>query len=134
MLEKGRETVKGKRERALAILSMLEEEYPEAECHLHYESALELLIGCILSAQCTDKRVNAVTPALFKKYPTAEKFAAADRRELEDEIHSCGFFRAKTNSIINCTKALSAEHGGQVPSTMDELTKLGGGWGERPQT
>jgi endonuclease-3 len=124
--KKDKESQKQKRERAEAILSILEEEYPDARCHLNYGSALELLIGCILSAQCTDKRVNEVTPGLFKKYPAAADFAAADRRELEDEIHSCGFFRAKANSIINCTRALSEEHGGRVPDSMDELTQLAG--------
>lgn len=120
------ETQEQKRHRAREIVSILEEEYPDAGCHLNYESALELLIGCILSAQCTDKMVNSVTPALFRKYPTAEKFARADRLELEEEIHSCGFFRAKAKSIINCTSALSEDHGGEVPRTMEELTRLAG--------
>jgi len=124
--KKDKESQKQKRERAQAILSILEEEYPEARCHLNYESALELLIGCILSAQCTDKRVNEVTPGLFEKYPAAADFAAADRRELEDEIHSCGFFRAKAASIINSTRAITEEHGGRVPDSMDELTQLAG--------
>jgi len=117
---------KSKRERTLEIVSILEEEYPSTRCHLNYESALELLIGCILSAQCTDKRVNEVTPGLFEKYPTAAHFAQADRLELEDEIHSCGFFRAKAKSIINCASALAEDYDGVVPKTMDELTKLAG--------
>lgn len=121
-----RESEASKRKRALSILSILEEEYPKARCHLNYNSALELLIGCILSAQCTDKRVNEVTPGLFKKYPTAADFARADRSELEDEIHSCGFFRAKAKSIVNCAKALVDEHSGKVPASMEELTKLAG--------
>ena len=120
------ESQKAKKERAREILSILEEEYPEARCHLNYESALELLIGCILSAQCTDKMVNSVTPGLFDKYPTAAHFSRADRAELENEIHSCGFYRAKANSIINCTAALAEEYDGVVPQTMDELTKLAG--------
>ncbi len=115
-----------KKERAGAILSVLEDEYPKAKCHLNYKSAFELLIGCILSAQCTDKRVNKVTKDLFKKYTTPKELALADRVELEDEIHSCGFYRAKANFIINCCKALVDEYKGQVPNSMQELTKLAG--------
>ena len=124
--KKSTESAAARKKRALEILSILETEYPNARCHLNYTSALELLIGCILSAQCTDKRVNEVTPGLFEKYPTAADFARADRDELEDEIHSCGFFRAKAKSIVNCAKALVDEHGGNVPATMEELTKLAG--------
>lgn len=120
------ESQKAKRERAHEILAILEEEYPEARCHLDYENALELLIGCILSAQCTDKMVNTVTPGLFEKYPTAAHFSRADRLELEDEIHSCGFYRAKAKSILGCTAALVEDHDGVVPKTMDELVKLAG--------
>ena len=120
------ESQKAKRERAHEILSILEEEYPNARCHLDYENALELLIGCILSAQCTDKMVNTVTPGLFEKYPTAAHFSRADRLELEDEIHSCGFYRAKAKSILGCTAALVDDHDGVVPKTMDELVKLAG--------
>jgi endonuclease III len=120
------ESQKDKRQRAGEIVSILEEEYPDARCHLNYGSALELLIGCILSAQCTDKMVNTVTPGLFRKFPTAEKLARADRLELEEKIHSCGFFRAKSKSIINCARALSEDYGGEVPRTMEELTKLAG--------
>lgn len=123
---KGPESKRAKKERALAVLSILEEEYPETRCHLNYRSALELLVGCILSAQCTDKRVNEVTKDLFVKYPAAADFSRADASELEEEIHSCGFFRAKAKSIINCTKALVEEHGGEVPPSMEELTKLAG--------
>ncbi|GJM14680.1 MAG: endonuclease III [Thermodesulfobacteriota bacterium] len=115
-----------KKKRAVKILSLLEDEYPEAKCHLNFDGPFELLIGCILSAQCTDKRVNEVTPGLFKKYPTPFEFSKADQSELEQEIHSCGFYRAKTKSIINCSKALVEEHDGEVPRTMDELTKLAG--------
>lgn len=121
-----KESQKAKRERAGEILSILKEEYPNARCHLNYENALELLIGCILSAQCTDKMVNTVTPALFDKYPTAAHFSRADRLELEDEIHSCGFYRAKAKSILGCTLALVDDHDGVVPKTMDELVKLAG--------
>ena len=123
---RGAEDPGGKKKRALAILSVLAEEYPEARCHLNYRSALELLIGCILSAQCTDKRVNEVTKGLFAKYPTAYHFARADRALLEDEIHSCGFFRAKAKSILACAKALEDEYGGEVPASMEKLTELAG--------
>lgn len=125
-MRKGTESLKDKKKRAESILKILEEEYPDARCHLNYESALELLIGCILSAQCTDKMVNSVTPALFEKYPTAAHFSRADRLELEDEIHSCGFFRSKAKSIINCTAALVEDYDGVVPRTMEELTGLAG--------
>lgn len=123
---KGRESRASTKKRALSILSILEDEYPETRCHLDYTNALELLIGCILSAQCTDKRVNEVTKNLFVKYPSAEHFAAADQDELESEIHSCGFFRAKARSIINCTRELVGEYGGEVPASMEKLTKLAG--------
>jgi endonuclease-3 len=122
----GRESPAEKKKRALSILLILEEEYPEANCHLNYRNPFELLIGCILSAQCTDKRVNEVTKDLFVKYPDASRFAAADRAELEQEIRSCGFYRAKSKSILNCAKALVDEHGGEVPTSMEKLTKLAG--------
>ena len=120
------ETLSEKKKRVKKILSLLEEEYPEARCHLNFDGPFELLIGCILSAQCTDKRVNEVAPGLFKKYPTPYEFSKADPGELEQEIYSCGFFRAKAKSILNCTKALVEEYGGEVPRTMDELTELAG--------
>ncbi len=123
---KNKETVSNKKKRASEILSILQEEYPKAKCHLDFDGPFELLIGCILSAQCTDKRVNEVTPGLFEKYPTPHEFARADQLELEQEIHSCGFFRAKAKSILNCSKALVEEHGGEVPRTMEELTELAG--------
>ena len=123
---KNRETLSEKKKRAVNILSMLESEYPKAKCHLDFDGPFELLIGCILSAQCTDKRVNEVTPGLFRKYPTPFEFSKADQSELEQEIHSCGFFRAKAKSILNCSKALVEEYSGEVPRTMDELTKLAG--------
>jgi endonuclease-3 len=122
----GRESAAGKKKRALSILKILREEYPRARCHLNYSNALELLIGCILSAQCTDKRVNEVTKDLFVKYPAASDFARADRATLEEEIHSCGFYSAKVKSILACTKALVGEYGGEVPASMEKLTKLAG--------
>ncbi len=121
-----KESESEKKKRAHSILALLQDEYPEARCHLNYDSPIGLLIGSILSAQCTDKRVNEVTPGLFRKYPTPYEFSKADQGELEQDIHSCGFYRAKANSIINCTKALVEEYGGEVPKTMDELTGLAG--------
>jgi len=124
--KKNIESASEKRKRASKILSILQDEYPRANCHLNFDGPFELLIGCILSAQCTDKRVNEVAPGLFEKYPTPHEFARADQLALEQEIHSCGFFRAKAKSILNCSKALVEEYGGEVPSTMEELTELAG--------
>ena len=114
------------KDRARRIVSGLRKLYPEAETELTHRSALELLVATILSAQCTDQRVNLVTPALFAKYKTARDFAAADRAELESLIHSTGFFRNKAKSIIGLGRALVASHGGRVPESMDELVKLPG--------
>src|SRR5262249_26083665 len=108
------------------LLTGLAKLYPDAECALRHESPLQLLIATILSAQCTDVRVNMVTPALFAKFPDAAAFAAADRDELEQMIKSTGFFRNKAKSIQECCKAIVEQHGGQVPNTLDELVKLPG--------
>ena len=100
--------------------------YPDAHCELNFTSPLELLIATILSAQCTDKRVNLVTPVLFARYRTAADYAAADRDELEKIIQSTGFFRAKTTSILGLGQALCDRFGGQVPGTLAELVTLPG--------
>ena len=100
--------------------------YPDAHCELDFTSPLELLVATILSAQCTDKRVNEVTPTLFARYRTAADYAAADSQVLEREIQSSGFFRNKTKSIIGMAQALVERHGGQVPDTMEALTELRG--------
>src|SRR5262245_53364580 len=100
--------------------------YPDAHCALHHANALQLLIATILSAQCTDVRVNMVTPALFARYPDAQAFANADPRELESLIQSTGFFRNKARSIIACCKKIVDEHHGEVPSTLQELVPLPG--------
>ena len=121
-----RETEAERRARVRRINARLEKAYPDATCALHHQSALELLVATILSAQSTDARVNMVTPALFAKYRTAEDFARADPRVLEQEIHSTGFFRSKTRSITRMAQALLERHGGQVPDTMDELVQLPG--------
>jgi endonuclease-3 len=115
-----------RRARARKIVARLERAYPDATCALHHTSALQLVVATILSAQCTDARVNMVTPALFAKYRTAADYAAADPRVLEREIQSTGFFRNKTKSIIGMAQALLERHGGEVPDTMEALTELPG--------
>ncbi len=117
---------KTKTPRVKQIIARLERAYPDATCALHHTSALELVVATILSAQCTDARVNMVTPALFAKYRTAADYAAADPRVLEREIQSTGFFRNKTKSIIGMAQALVERHGGEVPDTMEALTALPG--------
>ncbi len=112
--------------RARKIIARLKREYPDATCALHHHNALELVVATILSAQCTDARVNMVTPHLFAKYRTAADYAAADPHVLEKEIQSTGFFRNKTKSIIGMAQALVERHGGEVPQTMEELTALPG--------
>jgi endonuclease III len=112
--------------RAAKILKLLAMEYPDATCALTFSNPLELLIATILSAQCTDVRVNMVTPALFKKYRGAAAFAAAKPCELEKEIQSTGFFRAKAKSILGATQKIASEFKGQVPKTIEELVTLPG--------
>ena len=111
---------------ARKVITRLAKVYSDADCALNHTSALELAVATILSAQCTDARVNMVTPALFAKYKTAGDYAAADPSVLEREIQSTGFFRNKTKSIIGLGQALVERHGGEVPQTMDELTELPG--------
>ena len=108
------------------ILSQLKVLYPDARCALDYRNAYELLCATILSAQCTDVRVNLVTPALFARYPTPFELAQADPMEVQEIIKSTGFFRNKTRSLIGMAQALVADHGGEVPRTMEELRKLPG--------
>ncbi|MBK5257064.1 MAG: endonuclease III [Vicinamibacteria bacterium] len=108
------------------ILDRLESLYPDADCELNYGNAYELLIATILSAQCTDKRVNAVTPNLFARYPAADDLAKAALPEVEEIIQSTGFFRAKAKSITGCARALVAEHGGDVPRDFVAAVKLPG--------
>lgn len=105
---------------------ILVETYPDAHCELDFRDPLELLVATILSAQCTDKRVNTVTPTLFAKYPTAEAYAGADRAEMEGIIRPTGFFRAKTNSIVGMAQALCERHGGEVPGRLKDLVALPG--------
>ncbi|MGS2642553.1 endonuclease III [Streptosporangium sp. G12] len=112
--------------RARRMDRILAETYPDAHCELDFRDPLELLVATILSAQCTDKRVNTVTPTLFAKYPTAEDYAGADRAEMEGIIRPTGFFRAKTNSIIGMAQALCERHGGEVPGKLKDLVALPG--------
>lgn len=100
--------------------------FPQPKCELDYSNPFTLLIAVILSAQCTDKRVNQVTPELFKKFPTAKELASADSSEVEDIIRSCGFYRNKANSIIACSRDLCEKYGGEVPSTIEKLVQLKG--------
>jgi endonuclease III len=112
--------------RVTAILAKLDEAYPTATCELKHENAFQLLISTILSAQCTDVRVNQVTETLYKKYPNAEAFAHANPSELEQEIRPTGFFRNKTKSIMGASKGIIDNFGGEVPRTMDEILTLPG--------
>ena len=127
VVKKGRtETPADRKARARKIVARLERAYPDVKCALDHASALELLVATILSAQCTDVRVNLVTPALFAKYRTASDYATANPRVLEKEIQSTGFFRNKTKSIIGMAQAVVERHGGKVPDTMAELVALPG--------
>jgi endonuclease III len=115
-----------RRARTRKIVARLRREFPEAKCALDHTTPLQLLVATILSAQCTDARVNMVTPALFAKYHTAADYAAADPEQFQREIQSTGFFRNKTKSILGMAQALVERHGGQVPDTMDALVGLPG--------
>jgi endonuclease-3 len=113
-------------ERVSEILKRLEAAYPGATCALHHKSAWELLVATILSAQCTDARVNMVTPELFRKYPAPQDFAALNPEQLEPEIRSTGFFRNKSKAIVGAARAIVEQHGGKVPDDIKELLKLPG--------
>ena len=108
------------------IIDALTDRYPDAICALHYKKDYELMIAVRLSAQCTDARVNLITPALFAAYPTLEAMANADIAQVENYIHSCGFFRQKAKDIVLACQMLLAEHDGKVPGTMEELLRLPG--------
>src|ERR1700734_379166 len=113
-------------ERVAAILDALQKTYPGAKCALNHKSAWELTVATILSAQCTDARVNMVTPALFKRFPTPKAMAAASLPEIEQLIRTTGFFRAKAKNIKGAARGVTEEFGGQVPQTMDEMLRLPG--------
>lgn len=108
------------------IFSLLEKDYPDAHCELNYSTTFELLVAVILSAQCTDKRVNQITPALFAKYSAPEDFASVPQEELEKLIYSCGFYHNKAKNIIAAAKAIVKDYGGKVPDTFDGLLSLPG--------
>ena len=113
-------------EKVANIIELLKESYPDPMCALHYEKDYHLMIAVRLSAQCTDERVNQVTPALFARFPTLEDLANADISEVETYIHSCGFYRHKARDIVLASQMLLEQHGGKVPDTMEELLKLPG--------
>jgi endonuclease-3 len=121
-----RESLQDKQARTKKIIAGLRKAYPNAHCELNYSTPLELLVATILSAQCTDKRVNLVTHELFKKYRTARDYAEASLADLEQAIKTTGFFRNKAKNIQACCRKLVEKHGGEVPRTMDELTHLDG--------
>ena len=110
----------------LSIVEELKRLYPDGICSLDYKKDYELLFSVRLAAQCTDERVNQVTPALYERFPTLEALAEADVAEVEEYVHSCGFFRAKARDIVACAQLLLAKHGGKVPATMEELLALPG--------
>jgi endonuclease-3 len=116
----------GLKKRAERIVRLLAKLYPDAKCALHHDNPLQLLIATILSAQCTDVRVNMVTPALFARYRNVQDFAEAKPGELETAIQSTGFFRNKARSIIACCRQIQEKHAGQVPNTMEDLVQLPG--------
>ncbi|WP_245694091.1 endonuclease III [Actinopolyspora mzabensis] len=120
------ETRLGLVRRARRIMRALADAYPDAHCELNFETPLQLTVATILSAQCTDKRVNEVTPGLFTRYPTAADYAGADRTELEELIRPTGFYRNKANSLLGLGAALVERHDGEVPATLPELVKLPG--------
>ncbi len=121
-----RESRKARRERGLEILARLRREYPETRLALDFQTPLQLLVATVLAAQCTDERVNQVTPALFRRYPGPGDFAAADLGELEVMVHATGFFRNKARALKNLGTALAAEHGGEVPESLEGLVALPG--------
>lgn len=115
-----------KKERVLASVETLEKLYPDAICSLDYKDAFQLLIATRLSAQCTDKRVNMVTPDLFKEFPTAEKMADADIKRVEELIKTCGLYKTKAKDLVEIGKSITENYGGIVPDSIEELTKLSG--------
>ena len=118
--------IEQKKKRTSKIITLLKKKYPDARCTLDFKSPLELMVATILSAQCTDERVNKVTKGLFRKYRRAEDYAKAKPEILENDIRSTGFYRNKTKSIVKCCKKIVETHKGKVPSAMEELVHLGG--------
>jgi endonuclease-3 len=120
------ETLEDRKKRAASVNRILAKTFPDARCELDYETPLQLLVATVLSAQCTDKRVNMVVPVLFKKYPDAFSLAKAKRNDLENIIKSTGFFRAKANSILGLSAILVEKYHGEVPAKIEQLVKLPG--------
>ncbi|MBI3089858.1 MAG: endonuclease III [Candidatus Tectomicrobia bacterium] len=120
------ESLEATQARARKIVAALKKAYPDAHCTLDSANPLQLLVATILSAQCTDERVNLVTPGLFARYRAAQDFAAARQEELEEQVRSTGFYRNKAKSLIACCKRIVERHGGEVPATMEELVALDG--------
>lgn len=114
------------KQQVLEIVRLLEEAYPLADCTLDYKKDYELLFSVRLAAQCTDARVNEITPALFERFPTLESFSEADVEEVERYVHSCGFYRAKARDIVGAAQMIMRDFGGKVPGNMDDLLKLPG--------
>ncbi len=125
-MEKNREDSMRTQEEINEIVRLLLEEYPQAECTLDWRKDYELLFSVRLAAQCTDERVNRITPALFERFPTLEAFAEAEVGEVEEYVRSCGFYRAKARDIVACAKVLLEKYNGKLPHTMEELTALPG--------
>ncbi len=121
-----KESLKAKKRRSKKIIFLLKKEYPDAQCSLNFKNPLELLVATILSAQCTDVRVNIVTKVLFKKYRKAEDYLKITQKELEDDIRSTGFFRNKARAIQSAGKTILEKFGGKVPKTMEDLTSFNG--------
>ncbi|MGH8014651.1 MAG: endonuclease III [Candidatus Zixiibacteriota bacterium] len=121
-----RESLESKKSRADRIIALLRKRYPDAKCALNFESVHQLMVATILSAQCTDVRVNIVTKGLFKKYRSVKDFAVANINELEDDVRSTGFFRNKAKSIKHSAQQLLEDYHGEIPRTIDQLTKLAG--------
>src|ERR1700730_12636324 len=119
-------TAAERKARIQRMLAVLDEMYPAATCALHHSNAWELLVATILSAQCTDRRVNAVTPGLFRKYPTIQDFAAAKQEELAQDIRSTGFFNNKSKSVIGAARKILSDFGGDVPREIDQLLTVPG--------
>jgi endonuclease-3 len=124
--KRSKESADALKARSSAIVAQLAKDYGDAECALHHKNAFQLLVATILSAQCTDERVNMVTPALFKQFPTPAAFAEAPIEQIEKAIQSTGFFRNKAKSIKACSQALVDKHKGQVPRTLEEMVELAG--------
>lgn len=120
------ENLNSKKKRVKNIISIFRKEYLNPKCHLNFKTPLELLVATILSAQCTDKRVNQVTKELFRKYKTVKDYADANEDEFENDIRSTGFYRNKAKAVINCCKTLTERYDGKVPASMERLTELDG--------